>query len=117
MNKSAEEVSGLRAAEAHRRGDPPAQRIGSAGIVLQAIAQIGIQVARCSETNAVDFRILAGIYKLVQIGWIEAILQADLTRIGFAGKRNPAAIRERPVGTTERNDGAAFRGPAGQCGL
>src|SRR5580704_13948578 len=38
MNEAAEEVSGLRATLTHRRGDPPAQRIGGAGIVLRAVA-------------------------------------------------------------------------------
>ena len=117
MNKAAEEVSGLRVALAHRRGDPPAQRVGGAGIVLGAVAQVRVQVARRGEADAVDFRVLGGVHKLVQVGGIEPALQAELARIGFAGKRNLAAIGERPVGAAQRDDLAVFRSPAGQRGF
>src|SRR6202030_1656821 len=101
MNKAAEEVSRLRVALAHRRGDSSAQRVGGAGIVLEAVAEPGVQVACGSEADAVNSRIFGGVCELVEKGRIEAALKAQLPRIGFAGKWSLAAIGERPVGVTQ----------------
>src|SRR5271155_3559935 len=45
MNKAAEVVSRLRVTLAHDGRDPAAQGVGGAGIVLDAVAQVRVQVA------------------------------------------------------------------------
>ena len=58
VNEAAKEVSRLRSALADRRRDLPAQNIGGAGVILFAVAQIRVQIARRREPDAVDLRVL-----------------------------------------------------------
>ena len=89
-------VPGLRVALAHRRGDPSAQGVGGAGIVLDAVAKVRVQVARRGEADAVDLRVLGGVDQLVQVGGIESALQAELRADRVCREKESGCNRRTP---------------------
>jgi len=112
MNKAAQKVSGLRVALAYGGGDASAQRVGGAGIVLEAVAKVRIQVARGGEADAIDLRIFGGIDKLEPgcrsksrrvVTRISAARSSGLVRRGFFLPWRANDLRSRRDGVARRS--------------
>ncbi|HWF96441.1 MAG TPA: hypothetical protein VG291_15905 [Xanthobacteraceae bacterium] len=115
MDEAAQEISRLGNPAGDRPADPVGDRIGRSRIILRGIAEEGAHIAERRESDAQDQRILGGEHHLVEQLGIEAVLEADLGRVGGSGKwMLSAAFGEGPVGG--RNFGARADHASGGLG-
>ena len=104
MQPAPQVVAGLRAAARNAALDASRQRIRGAGIVFVRVFEERRDIAPRGETDAEDVRVFRGVDHLIELGRIEAALEADLHRQLRQRQRRVerAAAAEFPVGARDR---------------
>ncbi len=93
----AQQAPTLRDAVEERVPDLPGQRVGRAIVVLGRVMEERSHVADRRQPQPHHDRVLGGVHQLVDVVGVEAVLEADLLRVGYARERRGVAVGEGPV--------------------
>ena len=104
VQPAAQIVARLRAAARDRVRDLSGERIGRADVVRFSVAEETRHVAPCGKADAERIGILGGVDDLIELGRVEAALEADLHRELGQRRRviESAAAAEAPVAARNR---------------